>query len=75
MRNVTNDVFLSGMETGPVVSYYHPRKHVTIEFDNPPDDYTQHRKIVPLITEWDELDGVCYKLGKSIMSHFLNKEL
>lgn len=69
--NDKQDVFISGGQIGPVITYKSNPKHVITSWDNPLTVRTNPRKIHPIITEWTELDGDYYDLGKRIYSYLL----
>jgi len=68
------DKYFTDNQDGPLVKFNASRGDVIISWKNPPDDYTRHLKVMPIIEDPDEYDAVCYSLGKSIMDHFLNKK-
>lgn len=72
-KKTDTDVFITSGICGPTITYENQRGRVVVEWALPPDDYTRHLKVVPLVTDWDEYDAVCYELGKRIMDHFTGK--
>lgn len=71
--NHTEKTFIAGERNGPTIWFHKNRGHVVITWDNPLDDYTKHRSVTPPITTWDELDAVCYSIGRDIIEHFFGK--
>ena len=73
-KSFDEDSYFTATQSGPIVRFNNPRNDVIITWKNPPDDYTRQLKVMPIVTEPDEYDAVCFSLGKSIMDHFLGKK-
>jgi len=67
-------VFLYGAKVGPIVEF--TENEITVTWPEVGKSYSaDRRKIVPIISEWTELDGAYYSMGKAIFEHFMKKEV
>ncbi len=61
-------------ESGPIIHCSANKGDVVISWPTPHANYMKLLEIVPPITDWNELDGDMYAIGKIVMEHFLTED-
>lgn len=56
-------------QLGPTLAF--TKDAVEATWKNNGKDYSKHLRIMPLVEDWDELDGLKYDIGDMIVKHFL----